>query len=231
MFWIKDQCQVYYREQYKVWSQCVLSLAILRTYRMKMAPFSWGSSGFGGTLCGWDMYLQYCKNNICNREDHVSITGSSGLTGALSSCLWRGGTEGGLWADWAQKSSPGSVGRVLPVRCSVAAWRAGDGIFLKMHMLFSCVVAFPVFESVFHVLESRWSACRTVMRDELWVGKRDTRGGLGSMITVSSICLRARVWRSWGTRVCVSVSVSWWTERTWLRSSFPTRVLRFTHSF
>lgn len=190
-----------------------------------------GSSGFGGTLCGWDMYLQYCKNHICNREDHVSITGSLGLTGALSSCLWRGGTEGGLWADWAQKSSPGSVGRVLPVCCSVAAWRTGDWIFLKIHMLFSCVTAFPVFESVFHVLESRWSACRTVMRDELWVGKRDTRGGLGSTITVSSVCLRACVWRSWGTRVCVSVSVSWWTERTWLHGSFPTRVLRFTHSF
>ena len=94
----------------------------------------------------------------------------------------------------------------------------------------SCVTAFPVFESVFHVLESRWSACRTVMRDELWVGKRDTRGRLGSTIMVSSVCLQARVWRCWGTCVCVSFSVSWWPERTWLHSSFPTRVFRFTHS-
>lgn len=71
MFWIKDQCQVYYREQYKVWSQCVLSLAILRTYRMKMAPFSWGSSGFGGTLCGWDMYLRIVRI--------ISVTGRTML--------------------------------------------------------------------------------------------------------------------------------------------------------
>ena len=136
MFWIKDQCQFYYREQYKVWIQCVLShLTILRTYRMKMAPFSGGSSGFGGRLCGWDIYLQYCKNNVCKREDHVSVTGSSGLTWALSSYFWCGGA-GGLWTDRAQKRSLGDVGRVLPVCCSVAAWRTGDWLSLKIHMIF-----------------------------------------------------------------------------------------------
>lgn len=125
MFWIKDQCQVYYREQYKVWIQCVLSLlAILRTYRVKMAPFSWASSGFGGRLCWWDMYLQYCKNNVFNTKGYVSITGSSGLTWGLSSYFWRGGA-GGLWTD-SPDEVPGWCGQgasCVLQRCSLENWR------------------------------------------------------------------------------------------------------------
>ena len=37
--------------------------------------------------------------------------------------------------QYTQTRSPGGVGRVLPVCCSVTAWRTGDGIFLKIHML------------------------------------------------------------------------------------------------
>lgn len=141
---------------------------------------------------------------------------------------WRSRRKAVNWPS--PEEVPGRCGqgasRVLQ-RCSLENWRLD--VPEDTHDLLAASQIF-LFESVFHVFESRWSACRTVMRDELWVGKRDTREGLGSTIMVSSVCLQARVWRCWGTCVCVSVSVSRWPERTWLHSSFLPGSWKFSHT-
>lgn len=231
MFWIKDQCQFYYREQYKVWIQCVLShLTILRTYRMKMAPFSGGSSGFGGRLCGWDMYSSIARiMSVKGRIMLVHRLLRADMSSFLLFLMWRSRRA----VNWpSPEEVPGWCGQgASPVlqRCSLENWRLA--VPEDPHDLLAVSQIFLCLNPYFMYLSSDGVLCRTVMRHALWVGERDTREGLGSMIMVSSVCLQARVWRCCGTCVCVSVSVSRWPERTWLHSSFPTRVLKvFTHS-